>query len=253
MTKKAYRPLFRAKSRFRPLYKQFLKLRDNVQGRQKVLKLKKKKWKKQIFFFKGTFIRRFRKYKPRDQIQYSVSRFPYKWYSHKNSYKRTLDQSKRFRLFYGHLTKRKIKNYIYKVFKKNLINSEHLHYETLFLKLLESRLDTVLYKSKFSFSLRNSRQLILHEKIFVNNRIVKSPAFHLKSGDFITIKEDSKRLIALNILNSHRWPIPPKHLSINYNTTEIIFNGISEVKTFTNFPCAFKLDLETILINYRRH
>ena len=40
------------KNRFKPLYKQFIKLRENVQSRKRFLEFKSKKWEKPIDFYK---------------------------------------------------------------------------------------------------------------------------------------------------------------------------------------------------------
>jgi hypothetical protein len=50
--------ILKKKNRFKPIFKQFIKLRENIQNRQKILKFKKKKWK----FFKF-YINKLKNYK----------------------------------------------------------------------------------------------------------------------------------------------------------------------------------------------
>lgn len=242
--------LFRAKNRFRPLYKKFLRVRENVQNRPKLLKFKKKKWEKQIHFYKRK-LRRYKKFRPIDQTQYFVSKYPSKWYSYKKRFGPTLNEYRKFRLFYGNLTKKTIKKQIYVTLKTLLGKLTYSNVNSLFLELFESRLDTVLYRSKFSFSLRNSRQLIVHGKVMVNKKVVNSPSFKLKPGDFISIIRSSKMLIEENLRRVQIWPIPPKHLLINYRTLEIIFTDIIQ-KTNLSVSFPFKFNLEKVLINYYR-
>ena len=52
------------KNRFKPLYKQFIKLRENVQNREKILNFKKKKWSNLLFYYKRS-LKRFNKFKPK--------------------------------------------------------------------------------------------------------------------------------------------------------------------------------------------
>ena len=106
--------MFQKKNKFKPLYKQFAKLRENVQNRKKLLKFKKQKWEKLIQYYKRK-LKRYRKFKPNDQNSYIVTRFPYKVTSYKKRFKNTLDTTKRFRLFYGGVSKKHIK----KKYKKN--------------------------------------------------------------------------------------------------------------------------------------
>ena len=59
--------------------------------------------------------------------------------------------------------------------------------------LLERRLDNVIYRSGFSTSRRQARQLVNHGHIFVNGRKVNIPSFQTKLGDVITVKEKSSK------------------------------------------------------------
>lgn len=65
---------------------------------------------------------------------------------------------------------------------------------TIFLQLLESRADNILYKSGLVTSLRQSRQLIVHGHILVNGKKMHSPSYRLVPGDIITIRDGSKAL-----------------------------------------------------------
>jgi len=62
------------------------------------------------------------------------------------------------------------------------------------LKLLERRLDNVVYRLGFAPSRKSARQLVLHRHILVNGKLVNIPSFLLSPGDVISIKEKSKKL-----------------------------------------------------------
>ena len=72
--------------------------------------------------------------------------------------------------------------------------------------------------------LRSAQQLIIHKHIQVNGTIVTYKSFTLKQGDHVQVNEKSKPEIYYNVGNSNIWPLPPKYLSINYGTFEIILN-----------------------------
>jgi len=242
--------LLKKKNKFKPLYKQFIKLRENVQNRKKLLKFKKQKWENLIQSYKKKQ-KKYRKFKPLDQSQYIVSKYPNKANSYKKRYKNTLNNSKRFRLFYGNLSKKNIKRQIKYILKKKN-NKKFNNLNLLFLELFEHRLDTVLYRSKFSISFRNARQLIVHNKILINQKIVNTPSYIVKPGDLITIVPKFAHLIEKNLKNAQIWPIPPKHLSINYTTMEILINkDIKKTNLSINF--SFNLNLEKILTTYYRY
>lgn len=235
--------IFKKKNRFRPLYKQFINLYENVQNRKKILNFKKQKWKKFISSIKYKS-KRYKKFKSYSQTQYIVSKYPVKWNSYKKNYKKTLQTYKKFKLMYGNFSKKKIKNLILKTFEKHKNNNIN----TFFLFLFERRLDIILYKAKFSTSIRTARQLISHGKIFVNYNKIRSQSYLLKTGDIISIDYKFQTLIERNIANSNIWPIPPKHLIINYKILQIFFGTLENENLSSQFN--FNLDLEKILIDF---
>ncbi len=237
------------KNRFKPLYKQFFNLRENVQNRKKLLKFKSKKWEKLISYYKKK-LTRYKKFKPYDQYRYIVSEYPTKYNSYKKEFKKTLDSSKSFRLLYGNLSKAYVKKQIQRVLNKN--DKTNHNFKLLFIEIFEQRLDTILYRSKFCISLRNARQLIVHGKVFINKKQVRIPSYLLKPGDLISINLNYLKLIEENCKNAQIWPIPPKYISINYKTAEILYNcNLNNSNLAPNFT--FHLNLEKIIANYLKH
>ena len=239
--------IFQKKNKFKPLYKQFIKLREDVQNRKKILQFKKQKWNQLISFIKRKS-KRFNKFKPKDQTQYIVSRYPNRGTSYKKSrFRSTLQSYKKFKLFYGGFTRKKIKYFVNGVLKNNSKKNINL----MLLNVFESRLDTVLYRAKFSSSIRTARQLIIHGKVMLNNKKIKSQSYKLKPGDLISINPKFSNLIEKNIACSNTWPIPPKHLIINYKTLQIVFGTLDIINISTYHQ--FNLNLEKIMVDYSNH
>ena len=63
--------------------------------------------------------------------------------------------------------------------------------ETL-LKLLESRLDNVVYRMGFASTRAEARQLVNHRAILVNDKITNIPSYQVAPGDVIEVKEKCK-------------------------------------------------------------
>ena len=63
-----------------------------------------------------------------------------------------------------------------------------------FMKLLESRLDNVVYRIGFARTRRGARQLVNHGHVLVNGKKVDVPSLLVKLGDEISLKEDSRSL-----------------------------------------------------------
>jgi small subunit ribosomal protein S4 len=61
------------------------------------------------------------------------------------------------------------------------------------LKLLESRLDNVVYRMGFASTRAEARQLVSHRSIKVNGRVVNIPSLLVKPEDVIEVKEKSKK------------------------------------------------------------
>lgn len=69
---------------------------------------------------------------------------------------------------------------------------------TNFLRLLESRLDNLVYRIGFSTTRRGARQLVNHGHVTVNGRKVDIPSYRVKPGEVISLKEDDKNLKVVN-------------------------------------------------------
>ena len=83
-----------------------------------------------------------------------------------------------------------------KQFKKTFEDAgkmKGVHGENLF-KLLESRLDNLVYRIGFATTRRGARQLVNHGHITVNGKKVNIPSYRCKVGDVIAIKEADKEL-----------------------------------------------------------
>lgn len=213
------------KHRYKPFYKQFLQIRKNVQNRHKIFKFNKEKWKRFQLYSKNQ-LKFYKRYKLKDPFKLNVSKFTSKGNSFQKNFRKTLHEKKTLSLFYGGLKTKYLKTKLSDInSSKKYKNSRFFNYKHYILKLLESRLDKVLYNSKFSLSIKNARQLIKHGHILVNNSIVKTPSYILQTDDLIEVSHNvkSRSLVKNYIEESNFWPIPPKYLIINYSTLQIMF------------------------------
>jgi small subunit ribosomal protein S4 len=64
--------------------------------------------------------------------------------------------------------------------------------ETL-LKLLESRLDNVVYRMGYGSTRAEARQLVSHKAITVNGNVVNIASYQVKAGDVVAVREKSKK------------------------------------------------------------
>lgn len=66
-----------------------------------------------------------------------------------------------------------------------------------FLKLLESRLDNLVYRLGFATTRRGARQLVNHGHITVNGKKVDIPSYTCKPGDVIAVKDNAKEMVVI--------------------------------------------------------
>lgn len=65
------------------------------------------------------------------------------------------------------------------------------------LRLLEMRLDNIVYRLGFSNSRDQARQLVLHGHFRVGGKKVDVPSYQVKAGDEITVREKSKKILVI--------------------------------------------------------
>ncbi len=102
-----------------------------------------------------------------------------------------LREKQKIKRTYG-LLETQFRNYFEKAVKQKGKTGENL------VKLLERRLDNVVYRIGFASSRKQARQLIKHGHILINSKPVDIPSYLVKVGDLIHIKEKSKKLDAIH-------------------------------------------------------
>ncbi len=98
-----------------------------------------------------------------------------------------LQEKQKVRFMYG-LNEKQFKKLFEKAGKMKGVHGEN------FLKLLESRLDNLVYRIGFSTTRKGARQLVNHGHITVNGKKVDIPSYTVKVGDVISLPEGDKEL-----------------------------------------------------------
>lgn len=89
------------------------------------------------------------------------------------------------------------------------------------LRLLESRLDNVVYRLGFASSRAEARQLVTQGHFTVNGRKVNIPSYLVKVGQTVAVKESSRSLEKIKaIVESNSSRVVPKWLEINRDNME---------------------------------
>jgi len=195
-----------------------------------------------------------------------------KWTRLKNSlpqrsseYGTLLLSKQKLRAFYGNLSENKFSSF-YKQAKRAKGNTG-----VNFLKLLERRLDTTLFRMRFSNTFEEIQQFITHKHILVNGKIVNSPSYILKDGDIISVKKESFEFIQGRVLDSFKQALnlsndskispnflsyylkqnkllfSPDFIEIDYNILEGVY---IQSPLFDQLIYPFKVDLNKVMEYY---
>ncbi|MFN3605427.1 MAG: 30S ribosomal protein S4 [Leptonema sp. (in: bacteria)] len=162
----------------------------------------------------------------------------------KSPYGEQLLEKQKLRFYYGLMEKQ-----FYRTFEK----AARMHGNTAdnFLKLLESRLMTAVYRLCFAKSIFDARQLIRHGHIMVNEKRVTIPSYSLKVGDVIGVKESSRKLEriqeSLKRLEDKIKPVP--YLEILEDGYSGRFLGIENI---SDIPIDPRINIQKIVEFYSK-
>ena len=96
---------------------------------------------------------------------------------------------------------------------------------TVFLQMLESRLDNLVFRMGFAGTRRQARQLVSHKHVMVNGVVSNIPSYMLKPGDVVELRDRSKNL-----------EIAKAHLGRGERFSWIDVNEKEMKGTFMNYP-----------------
>ena len=103
-----------------------------------------------------------------------------------------LQAKQKLKFYYGNINERQFRNIYRKALSKKGDTTENL------IALLESRLDTVIYRAKFAPTVFAARQMINHGHIKVNKKRVNISSYVVKNTDLIEVREKSKKLTVID-------------------------------------------------------
>lgn len=147
-----------------------------------------------------------------------------------------LQEKQKVRFMYG-LNEKQFKRTFMDAGKMKGVHGENL------LKLLESRLDNLVYRIGFSTTRRGARQLVNHGHITVNGKKVDIPSYRCKPGDVITLKDSDKELA---IVKSSLESLSKRVDFVSYDESKM-------TATFVRYPERSELNAdinESLIVEY---
>ena len=133
-----------------------------------------------------------------------------------------LREKQKLRRIYGVL-ERQFRNYYKKAARKRGATGENL------LKLLECRLDNLVYRMGFAATRAEARQLVSHRAILVNGRTVSFPSCQMSSGDVVSLHERARKQAriqdALAVAEQYGFP---EWVDVDVSKMEGVFKVVPE-------------------------
>ncbi|MEX2327665.1 MAG: 30S ribosomal protein S4 [Pseudomonadales bacterium] len=130
-----------------------------------------------------------------------------------------LREKQKVRRLYGVLEKQ-FRNYYKRADRQKGPTGENL------LRILESRLDNVVYRMGFGSTRAEARQLVSHKSVLVNGNCVNIPSCQVEAGDTVSIKEKAKNQLRIHgalTLAANRAPV--EWVEINQDKLEGVYKA----------------------------
>ena len=133
-----------------------------------------------------------------------------------------LNEKQKAKFIYGVLEKQ-FRHYYELATKMEGVTGENL------LRLLERRLDNVVYRLGFANTRREARQMVCHGHITVNGKRVDIPSYQVSVGEVISIREKSRGSEHVKqVLEKNAATMIPKWLELNRENLEAKVVALSE-------------------------
>ena len=139
-----------------------------------------------------------------------------------SDYGNQLREKQKLRRMYGVMEKQ-FRNYYKKASKLKGSTGENL------LKLLEGRLDNMVYRMGFAVTRAEARQLVSHKSIMVNGRVINIPSYQVNASDEISVTDKGKEQLRVkNAVNISSQLGISEWLSVDQKKLKGVMNSIPE-------------------------
>ncbi len=139
-----------------------------------------------------------------------------------SDYALQLREKQKVRRIYGILEKQ-FRNYYKEAVRRKGSTGENL------LKLLECRLDNVVYRMGFAVTRAEARQLVSHKAIEVNGHKVNIPSYQVQIGDVVSITEKAREQLRIkaSLVSADGFGLP-EWVDVDVTKMSAIFKSMPE-------------------------
>ncbi|WP_286804489.1 MULTISPECIES: 30S ribosomal protein S4 [unclassified Marinimicrobium] len=133
-----------------------------------------------------------------------------------------LREKQKVRRTYGMMEKQ-FRSYYQEAARRKGATGENL------LKLLEGRLDNVVYRMGFGSTRAEARQLVTHKAISVNGKTLNIPSYQVQEGDVVAVREKAKNQLRIqNALTLAGQRSNVEWIDVNADKKEGVFTRVPD-------------------------
>ena len=154
-----------------------------------------------------------------------------------------LNAKQKLKGYYGNINERQFRNIYRLAITKRGDTTENL------IGLLESRLDTVIYRAKFTPTVFAARQLINHGHIKVNKKKVNISSYTVKETDVIEVREKSKTLTVIDGSLSNKEREVPEYIQLDNKSKTV---KLIRIPKFAEVPYPVIMEPSLVIEYYSR-
>lgn len=165
-------------------------------------------------------------------------------------YGERLIEKQKLKIFYYNMNENTLARY-HTIAKNKTYFEKKNTFDNYLIELLETRLDTILFRSKLCETILSARATINHGHVSVNNIIIFDKSYKIKLYDSITIHYEKNKLqnYIKYMKDSHHISLEiPPYLEVNYKLLKCV---LVEQPMFNNIEYPINIDFEKIRELYR--
>ena len=154
-----------------------------------------------------------------------------------------LQAKQKLKAYYGNINERQFRNIYRKALSKRGDTTENL------IAILESRLDTIVYRSKLAPTVFAARQLINHGHVRVNKKRVNISSYTVKESEVIEVKEKSKKLNVIDGSLQSKERDVPEYIQLDNKNKSV---KLVRVPKFAEVPYPVIMEPKLVIEYYSR-
>ena len=154
-----------------------------------------------------------------------------------------LQAKQKLKAYYGNINERQFRNIYRKALSKKGDTTENL------IAILESRLDTIVYRAKLAPTVFSARQMINHGHINVNKKRVNISSYLVKGKDIIEVRDKSKKLNVIDGSIQSKERDVPEYIQLD-NKNKIV--KLIRTPKFSEVPYPVIMEPNLVIEYYSR-